>query len=937
MKLRSGNGLSLRGSFFGFFITALWARMSSGFPEGLPRVVSASNSSFWTNSTPFTHSPTFTYLASSTSGTTPISSLGAVSYGISSNFNDLINKNPVPSNTSVGLNRDPATIAASSPSGTVEHRHDGNSSFGSVTTSSPAVSLLSSRVTSPIIPTTRVAYSAWNGTQGQNFRYPNITNVFSNDTQTQRPALTKITHPSLINSTTTIPSTTSMIPCPTSYATNYSIALRTFPGWCSKVEAEMWDREYVSYSDKCLQFYCTDSYYRAIDAYTGPFTEMRTYTQEWLDWSLTTNDGVVDFAWATEVSTIISTVVAGKFDLVKRKAPCCGQCTLRADTVHFIYWPETAMATTLHNGTIETMSATITDDLGSTFVDEAGFTFTSPSVYIAFDTLVAFDQCSTYLGTPLAKTTIAFDISEISTIQPYEMTYCTGGSSMAGWEDFFWSTKATVAINLPDLVKNCTVYPWGDPFHPYDPHNELYAYYGQQNPCYPLIAIPDRIKSLQPEWNHCTGLWDGFYDPPKYLTPGKYLVPTTLPSSSIPTTPPTPGQTIPNVPAQTANPLVPTRGNSIPNVPTPVQNVLSTILGNGPDGPIVFPVTDGPLITAILTIPSPISFKNHASQPLDPFPFSDPGLIVPVRPGSPSNPGNNPHDPLEPLEPLDPGNPVDPGNRPVTGVFTRSNGALILPVRPGDVTALPTPPLILTLDGKVITANPSRNIVVSGQTLGPGRTITITGMSLTLNNGDITTVSAKRIEMDMKGTYIVIGGTLTIEMTPAYTLPPVFGRNTIIKVSELTIVIDAEGIVRLGTTILVFGTSFVVGGVTKTVSDGGVRVEDGTTISLGVEGTRLWIGTRTITLITRISEGEGSSKGMKGATVTPAAVGTIVLASRTRYDSDTTEEEKTRSGTQQTATGLFVPEPSRGRRLKNDLEAWIWAWCVVMGIGWVEI
>lgn len=107
------------------------------------------------------------------------------------------------------------------------------------------------------------------------------------------------------------------------------------------------------------------------------------------------DDDVVTFASWWSVSYV------SDFPPYTPSAPCCALCTLYGGNVQVYYWP------------ITTASPPI-----STLVNDAGFTFVSPSVYVAFQSLYATDFCGTF-GSVVTETTLAFAPSELSTDMAY--------------------------------------------------------------------------------------------------------------------------------------------------------------------------------------------------------------------------------------------------------------------------------------------------------------------------------------------------------------------------------------------------------------------------------------------------------------------------------------------------------------------------------------
>lgn len=125
-----------------------------------------------------------------------------------------------------------------------------------------------------------------------------------------------------------------------------------------------------------------------------------------------------------------------------------------------------------------------------------GHTFISPSIYIAFTSLWATDQCG-WLGSVIPVTTMAFAPEDVSTVE---------GRILAPAFDkpFKFSTKRFNFADLPCPPRSVMEADWYKPA-PGEPYR-------------PLIAMPSALRSLQPQWQNChdpdffTGL-----DPPRAL------------------------------------------------------------------------------------------------------------------------------------------------------------------------------------------------------------------------------------------------------------------------------------------------------------------------------------------------------------------------------------------------------------------------------------
>ena len=126
-----------------------------------------------------------------------------------------------------------------------------------------------------------------------------------------------------------------------------------------------------------------------------------------------------------------------------------------------------------------------------------GFTFTSPTIYVAFTSLEASDGCGLRgIGT-IPTTTLAFSPGELSTVEGHLLGphYSSPGPS---------ATKVFNFADLPCPPQSVMEADWCKPA-PGEPYR-------------PLLAFPSKLRSLDPWWEDCTDTyWFTGLDPPKVL------------------------------------------------------------------------------------------------------------------------------------------------------------------------------------------------------------------------------------------------------------------------------------------------------------------------------------------------------------------------------------------------------------------------------------
>ena len=174
-----------------------------------------------------------------------------------------------------------------------------------------------------------------------------------------------------------------------------------------------------------------------------------------------------------------------------------------------------------------TASARASEISGSIAVSD-GFTFTSPSVYVALYSLSATDDCG-LRGNNIKSTMLAFAPGELSTVQGH----LWGGGVQE---------QKTKVFNFADL-----------PCPPYDVMYDDWYKPAPGEPYRPLIALPEKVRDLDPWWSACT---DAFYftglDPPRTLQKATAMVTPVAPAANHdPAITPDPAQPVPALPVQT--------------------------------------------------------------------------------------------------------------------------------------------------------------------------------------------------------------------------------------------------------------------------------------------------------------------------------------------------------------------------------------------------
>lgn len=252
-------------------------------------------------------------------------------------------------------------------------------------------------------------------------------------------------------------------------------------------------------------------------------------------------------------------------------------------TVQLIYWPQTALA--------------IANSSNDGLVTATGYgtTFTSPTVYISYDSLYASDSCGgigkTYNRTiiPVANT------NDLSSVWGPVDWYYTASFNLTNLNPPVpWSIYSSQPrCVLPQ--RGCT-----------DACESNHILCNTKLPYNPILSIPIDVRALDPAWAYCVGDLRGVYDPPSALTPATALATPTISFSSA-TSPASPaGPTLSQTVVSTSTPAK-------PGSPTTVARLSKT--ASGPHG--VASSNPG-LSTSTLTSSTASAFSVFPDSPESP-------------------------------------------------------------------------------------------------------------------------------------------------------------------------------------------------------------------------------------------------------------------------------------------------------------------------------
>ncbi|KAJ4290317.1 hypothetical protein N0V90_010533 [Kalmusia sp. IMI 367209] len=733
--------------------------------------------------------------------------------------------------------------------------------------------------------------------------------------------------------------------CPTSFPPDFPDDFATFTETCQSVQSRELYNKFYYLTDTCLISYCEAEWTSTWDSIGEASTTVwTTSVRTWFS-GIPGTGSLTSVITGQQYWTSTYTFAVPPAQLVTLDPPCCGQCRFANPTIQLYFWPTasadpTPSVTGLPANATAIMTA-LPSDVKGTYVDDNGFTFTSPSLYLGFTSLGATDYCGP-VGIEIYNTTIAFDPTEISTMLTQETrgTCTVTGTSRNGESYTTTAIDATIPAPLPitieDVAQDCSTiegYAW----FANNPSNAVGDAAG--DPCHPVIALPTKIQQLQPEWLDCMPIYGGFYDPPKTLKRGTVLVPTTAsetpaptsdpepssadptsseqpepssadptsqepqpsqpdPPSADPTSPQTPTPSDPQTPSP-SNPQNPSVSNpqqpSVQPTTQPTGSIPSDPQNPTPSGPQTpspsdpqEPIPSDPQEPSVQPQPS-VSPSNAPQQPSNPGQGSSTTIVImppPLNPSSPSAP-SGPSAPVVTLGPGPGANSPSPGN--LSPDASTLNPTVVNPPNPSLPNAQPNPPVItlqptIVPPGNTAISGPGSTVIIIGtQTLSPGGVITVGGSTSTLAGGQTTVLGGTQLVLDPQATIVIIDGTSTIDLPPAVTVQ---------ATPEATVGAESAApvIITVGSTTLTADslTQFTIGD--QTLTGGGTVTESGTTyvLTTNTDGSTVLVaGTAgssdAATLSATATESAENSTG--------ASSRASSLASSTREESSTATDE----------------------------------------------
>lgn len=633
------------------------------------------------------------------------------------------------------------------------------------------------------------------------------------------------------------------------------------------------------------------------------------------------NASVKDFCLSLEeadYSSYYATHSTGWWSAIT-SAPCCDEiCSLKVARAQVLYWPTPAP--------VPNVTSVIGPD---------GFTYISPSVYVVYYGISATAGCSN-IGNTYASVTISYEQNELR-------TFSEGAFGAFDFADLYsncTTRTAPLSATQPLCILRQGQGTWPSPANPSCISYAKKIQSGEDSElkhCYPQLEYPYKVRALNPEWANCESASEdrfyGVFDPPRALVSASALAPqstqnpetrlSAAPASSIlPFWPPATSSPSGATPPKPSDPAIANQGDPTPDQ---IQNE------NGPaskNSPVVDPPAQGsgigshsgsdPQASSNDQDKSPQNPSNNqgsdppeqgdrgsgskgsnvgggsnegSNGPKDdsqqlpqPSPSADSGPTPTIKwAGSTIQPGQSSHYTIPNIGVLLPGGPAVTTNGveyslapSATAILSNGHEAALAPL----TAPQPAQTAILTFADSTYTANAASEMVIGGETLTPGHSITLSGSPIYLSpDGTVAVIGSSSIKQtlvtpdsslytpqltlagstytaDPFGNFFIAdqtltpGGAITVLNTPV----SLAQGGTFAVVGRTTQPIHAAGMTSAPVFTFNEGTftadsrgNFII--ADQTLTPGGAVTVSGTPISIAADGSVAIVGTRSQLLI----------------------------------------------------------------------------------------
>ena len=491
---------------------------------------------------------------------------------------------------------------------------------------------------------------------------------------------------------------------------------------------------------------------------------------------------------------------------------------LTASSVELFYWP-TPYAAPSPATTITPGPSLVTS------VGPDGYTYTSPSVYVVYYSLSAWNFMNgAQAGSSYDALTLAYDPTELSTL--YGCSQTALSTSALNFQDFNMPPRWSV-LSQHQRCDTCDqVYQFPGPPHPGDElvsnyANMTYAYNAMVNGVtswrlQPDFVIPPSLNDQDPHWHGCNGFTWGVFDPPRTLVAAPAMVaPATASSPSTTPDPKSPNTGDPAKPAPLpADP-------SPAQTPAPIPNKQSPPPDTQANSPLIPALNPSSLDPASDKQSPPIDPKLDNSAPPDLDLSHDPGAQSSPSDPKPNSPVNPASDQSQDKAAGQQSSSSDPKpENPSKPAADSSTGPAVNREDPSPDTEPNAPvapqPSESTSPSVVVYGVAVAQVAAAGHTLAahPNGGIVIDGHHLSSGSSD-TTTNGIRIAHNSAG--MIIGGN-AIQIPSALVTSPFASLN-----GQGVAKASGGGIIVGGSTIS-SGTKTSIGNVQVSVADSSVSV-----------------------------------------------------------------------------------------------------------------
>ena len=218
------------------------------------------------------------------------------------------------------------------------------------------------------------------------------------------------------------------------------------------------------------------------------------------------------------VSTEVVTETVGPPAVVPGQDTCGMACLIGASEVQILYWPVTTGQANL--------SITAAGPTTPYSYISNGFTFTSPSVYVAYRGLMAsaaYDPFGEPLGTASHDVTVGYPPGALST------SHCNMAYTMSA-QKYQPINYTELQYPPPNSALTDCPHASGQP----DVGGSIYNPSASNEATNAFFSIPGALNWVDPAWSTCIPVTYGVFDPPKALSKAVQMVPQTAAGASGP-------------------------------------------------------------------------------------------------------------------------------------------------------------------------------------------------------------------------------------------------------------------------------------------------------------------------------------------------------------------------------------------------------------------